>query len=57
MTLEDFARLLIQKGKFDLTIDVLSMSTGNHKTDKDLPLTVIFKDKQGVEIQRVMVKK
>lgn len=55
MTLEDFAKMLISTGNYELKIDVLSLKTGNPEQDKELPLTVVFKDKNGVTIHSVMV--
>ncbi|EEZ0873661.1 MULTISPECIES: hypothetical protein [Enterobacteriaceae] len=55
MTLEDFAKMLISTGNYELKIDVLSLKTGNPEQDKELPLTVVFKDKNGLTIHSVMV--
>lgn len=56
MTLEDFATMLIRTGNFELKIDVLSLKTGNPEQDKELPLTVVFKDKNGLTIHSVIVE-
>jgi len=55
MTLEEFAKLLVQTGKLELKVTVLSINSGNTKADKELPKTVIFSDKNGFEIKRVMI--
>jgi hypothetical protein len=56
MTIEDFAKMLIRTGNFELKIDVLSLKTGNPEQDKELPLTVVFKDKNGLTIHSVIVE-
>ncbi|WP_414149841.1 hypothetical protein ACMGG3_10005 [Enterobacter sp. BNK-18] len=56
MTLEEFAKMLIKSGKFELKVDVISAHTGDPVKDKDLPLNVIFKDKNGLTIHSVMVE-
>ncbi|HCL6889381.1 TPA: hypothetical protein N2R70_000964 [Citrobacter freundii] len=56
MTIEDFAKMLIRTGNFELKIDVLSLKTGNPEQDKELPLTVVFKDKNGITIHSVIVE-
>ncbi len=47
--------MLISTGNYELKIDVLSLKTGNPEQDKELPLTVVFKDKNGLTIHSVMV--
>lgn len=55
MTLEDFAKILIKDGKFDIKVDVYSSVSGNKEPNNTTPKTVIFSDQRGNEIARTMV--